>query len=226
MPEPDSELLPCVEVAPRAPVRASVVWLHGLGADGHDFEPLVPALGRAAEGVRFVFPHAPEIPVTINGGWVMPAWYDIRDADFDRRADGAGLQRSADAVTALVRRENDRGVPSARIVLAGFSQGGAVALHLALRHPERLAGVIALSTYLVSGSRLASERADANRDLPIFQAHGTFDPMVPLERGEAARDLLTELGHEVAWHAYPMQHQVVPEEIADLAAWLATALPA
>ena len=217
----DVPLLPCVELEPERPARHSIVWLHGLGADGHDFVPIVPELRLPAElGVRFVFPHAPAIPVTLNGGMVMPAWYDITDVDLRRRHDERGILASAAAVTRLIERENERGVPSERILLAGFSQGGAIAAHVALRHPERLAGLIALSTYLVRDEAAESERSDASLGLPVFQAHGTHDPMVVLERGLAARDRLVGLGLEVAWHAYPMMHQVCLEEIEDLSAWL------
>ncbi|MFO1054663.1 MAG: dienelactone hydrolase family protein [Planctomycetota bacterium] len=216
-----TRLLPCVEIDPVGPVRASVIWLHGLGADGHDFEPIVPELGlEPAAGVRFVFPHAPAIPVTLNGGYVMPAWYDIAEVDLRRRHDEAGIRRSAAQVEALIAREVDSGVPASRIVLAGFSQGGAIALFQGLRHRHRLAGVLALSTYLVCEDSLLHERSDANRDVPIFMGHGTYDPMVQLARGEAARDALLALGYPVEFHTYPMPHSVHPVEIADIGAWL------
>jgi phospholipase/carboxylesterase len=216
------ELLDCVEVGPVADgAERSVVWLHGLGADGYDFEPVVPYLGLdPALAVRFVFPHAPRIPVTLNLGLIMPAWYDIREMDLRREHDERGIRRSQRQVEALVAREVDRGVPPSRIVLAGFSQGGAVALHTGLRHPQRLAGILALSTYLVCEDTLPDERSETNRDVPIFQAHGTHDPMVPFERGEAARDRLQELGYDVEWRAYPIAHQVHPDEIRDIGAWL------
>jgi phospholipase/carboxylesterase len=164
--------------------------------------------------------------VTINGGFVMPAWYDIRSLDLRDRADEAGVRASAARVTALLARERSRGIPSERIVLAGFSQGGAIALHTALRHPERLAGAIALSTYLVCADSLAAERSEANRDLPIFQGHGTADPMVPLARGRECRDALAALGHPVEWHTYAMPHSVSPEEIEDVGTWLRARLAA
>jgi phospholipase/carboxylesterase len=211
-------LLPCVEIEPRGEARASIVWLHGLGANGHDFEPIVPLL--EFDDVRFVFPHAPSIPVTINGGFVMPAWYDITELALKRGHDTDGILRSAQQVRDLVARENERGVPCERIVLAGFSQGGAIATHLALRHDERLAGLVALSTYLVLDERVDAERSDVNHALPVFQGHGTHDPMVLLDRGEALHERLVELGHPVAWHTYPMQHAVCPQEIADLRDWL------
>jgi phospholipase/carboxylesterase len=215
------ELLPAVEVEPERAARAAVIWLHGLGADGHDFEPVVPHLGLPeAAGVRFVFPHAPAIPVTINGGFVMPAWYDIVELESRRGHDMAGIARSAESVRALIRRENERGVPSERIVLAGFSQGGAIAAYVALRHPEPLAGLMLLSCYLVGGDTLAAEHSAANAELPIFQAHGTHDPMVRYERGVELRDRLVALGHEVEWHEYPMQHQVCLEELAAIGAYL------
>ncbi len=215
-------LLPAVEIDPDRTARHAVIWLHGLGADGHDFPPIVPELGLDPElAIRWVFPHAPAIPVTINGGMVMPAWFDIQNLDFHQRHDEAGIRRSAAQLTRLVERENEQGVPCERIVLAGFSQGGAIALHTALRHPERLAGVVALSTYLPLHERLASERSQVNLDLPIFQAHGTLDPMVPHDRGAVSRDRLVALGYPVEWHEYPMAHQVCLEELVDLGAWLA-----
>ena len=218
-----SPLLPRVEIEPQdgQPARCAVIWLHGLGADGHDFVPIVPELGLPPTlGVRFVFPHAPSIPVTVNGGMVMPAWYDIRELSLARGHDEAGIRRSAAAVAALIAHENSRGVPSARIVLAGFSQGGAVALHVALRHAQRLAGVMALSTYLVLEERLAAELSQANAELPVFQAHGTLDPLVTLDRGTAARDTLMALGHPVEWHTFAMQHAVCLEEVEVIGRWL------
>lgn len=219
---PEDALLPAVEIdPPGGSHRASVIWLHGLGADGHDFEPVVPYLGvDPALGVRFVFPHAPRIPVTINMGMVMPAWYDIVALDLERKHDEAGVRRSQAQVEAWIRHERDRGVPSERIVLAGFSQGGAIALHTGLRHGERLAGILALSCYLVCDDTIEAERSEANRGVPVFQAHGTQDPMVPIDRGEAARRRLGELGHDVDWHTYPMGHQVHPDEIVHIGAWL------
>lgn len=216
------EVLPCVEVEPRQRADAAVIWLHGLGADGHDFEPVVPALGlSASHRVRFVFPHAPAIPVSLNYGMVMPAWYDIAGPDLRRtRHDEPGIRASAARVESLIAREKSRGVAADRVVLAGFSQGGAIAIFTALRHRERLAGLIALSTYLVLEDKLEPERSDANRELPILQCHGTFDPMVPEERGRACRDKLTALGWRVAWHTWPMEHQVCQQEIEIIGAWL------
>jgi phospholipase/carboxylesterase len=220
------ELLKCVEVEPSRPAKSAVIWLHGLGADGHDFEPIVPYLGLDdRDDVRFVFPHAPRRPVTINMGLIMPAWYDVRGIDLRRDQDLRGIADSAAHVRGLVGRENARGIPAERIVLAGFSQGGAVALHVGLRYPERLAGLLALSCYLLLDETLEAERAEANRSTPIFQAHGTRDPMVPPDRGEAARDRLRELGYEVEWKTYPMAHEVHPQEIQDIGAWLRGRLP-
>lgn len=214
---PGDPLLSSVEVEPEGPADAAVIWLHGLGADGHDFEPIVPYLGLDADvRVRFVFPHAPERPVTINDGMVMRAWYDIRAVALEREIDESGVLESSEQVLALIARERDRGIEPMRLVLAGFSQGGAIALHAALRHPERLAGVIALSTYLVREETLEAERTEANHDVPIFQAHGTLDPMVPLQNGERARDRLAELGYPLEWKTYAMGHEVHPGEIRDV----------
>jgi phospholipase/carboxylesterase len=218
--------LEAVELEPRAPADAAVLWMHGLGADGHDFASLVPELRlEASPAVRFVFPHAPIRPVTINGGHRMRAWYDI--AGFDRRApqDEAGIRASAEALGALVTREHERGVPASRIVVAGFSQGGAMALFLALRWPERLAGVIALSTYLPLGETLAAEAHPANAAVPVLMAHGSFDPVVPAALGEASRDRLRALGYEVDWRGYPMPHGLCAQEVEDIRTFLLRALP-
>ena len=221
MTPPSDELLPCVEVEPSAQgARASVIWLHGLGADGHDFEPIVPELGVGDLPIRFVFPHAPHIPVAINMGMVMPAWYDIREIDLQREHDEAGVRRSAEHVIALVARESERGVPAERIVLAGFSQGGAIALHVGLRHEQRFAGVLALSTYLVCPASFDAEFRPHNEGLPVFMAHGTQDPMVPIARGREARDRIAAKGCQVTWFDYPMQHQVCLEEVREIGSWL------
>ena len=199
----------------------SLIVLHGLGADGHDFVPICDELELGALGaVRFVFPHAPERPVTINGGYVMRAWYDILGTELMRREDEAGLRASQAAIAALVDRERQRGVAAQRIVLMGFSQGCAMALMTALRYPERLAGAVGLSGYLPLAGTTAAERAPANAQLPIFMAHGTQDGVVPPARGTASRDALRALGHEVQWCDYPMAHSVCMEEIRDLNAWL------
>jgi len=215
-----------IEIETTASPTASIVWMHGLGADGHDFVDIVPELSLPARpGVRFVFPHAPMRPVTINGGYVMRAWYDIRDDGGVRREDPAGVRASQKSIEALIEREKARGVPSQAIVLAGFSQGGAMALHTSLRQGERLAGVMALSCSLPLADALAAEAAPANRDVPIFMAHGTHDPMIPMARAARAREILTGLGYRLEWHEYPMPHSVCLEEIRDISAWLTTVLP-
>lgn len=220
-----SELLPAVEIDPKGPVRASVIWLHGLGADGHDFAPIVPELGLPASlGVRFVLPHAPSMPVTINGGMVMPAWYDIAEVDLRRRHDEAGIRKSAAAVEAWIAHERNRGVPSERIVLAGFSQGGAVAVFAGLRHRERLGGLVALSTYLVGEDSLDAERSPANQGVRILQVHGSADGIVVPERGRALCAGLQRRGYDVAFHEYPMQHEVCWEEIVVVADFLRAVL--
>jgi len=215
-----SELLETVEIETAPSPRRAVLWMHGLGADGHDFVDIVPALGLRDTPVRFVFPHAPMRPVTINRGMVMRAWYDVRDDGGARREDEPGVRAAQTWIEALIARETARGVTPARLVLAGFSQGGAMALHTALRHPERLAGVLALSCFLPLADRVAAEASPANRATPIFMAHGIHDPLIPPARARGARDTLTALGYPVEWHEYPMPHSVCPEEIADIAAFL------
>jgi len=213
------EHLPCVERDTGEAPDAAVIWLHGLGADGHDFEPIVPALRLPeALALRFVFPHAPAIPVTINNGMTMPAWYDILSMDLDRHVDVTQLRASADAVEALLERERERGIAAERIVLAGFSQGGAVAYELALRYPRRLAGLMALSSYFAT--RESIELAPANADLPALVCHGTRDPIVPEALGRASHEALLALGHPSEYHSYPMEHAVCGEEIAAISAWL------
>ncbi|MDX1804241.1 MAG: dienelactone hydrolase family protein [Alcanivorax sp.] len=217
------ELLPRIEIEPATPATASVIWLHGLGADGHDFEPIVPELQLPADlAVRFIFPHAPQIPVTVNGGYVMPAWYDILAIDVERKVDVGGLEASSLAVGKLIEREIERGIPAHRIVLAGFSQGGAVAYHTALQWPERLAGLMALSTYLATGDRL--QPADANRELPILVCHGSQDPVVPEHLGQQAVQELQALGYKPQYHHYPMEHAVCLEEIQQISQWLQSVL--
>jgi len=214
-----------VEVAPRGPVQASVVLLHGLGADGHDFEGIVPELRLPdALGVRFVFPHAPIRPVTINGGHRMRAWYDIARIDKGAPQDETGIRDSARVAGELIARENDRGVPTGRIVLAGFSQGGAIALFAGLRHPDRLAGILALSTYLPLASKLAAEAHPANAAVPVFMAHGTLDQVVPLGLAEESRAVLAERGVDLQWRTYPMAHSVALPEIEDIRAFLVRVL--
>jgi phospholipase/carboxylesterase len=203
---------------------AAVLWLHGLGADGHDFEPVVPQLRLPPQlRVRFVFPHAPARPVTLNMGMRMRAWYDILQLGGGRE-DEAGIRESQALLEALIARERRRGVAAQRIVLAGFSQGGAVALHTGLRHAERLAGILALSTYLPLAASVAAERSAANAGVPLFMAHGRFDDIIPLERARQSRALLEGLGCKVEWHEYAMPHAVCGEEIAHIAAWLRAVL--
>jgi phospholipase/carboxylesterase len=213
--------LPAIEHETAANPRYSILWLHGLGADGNDFAPIVPELVDPAwPPLRFVFPHAPVRPVTINNGLSMRAWYDIAAFDLNARQDEAGMRASIGEVETLIARERSRGIPSEHIVLAGFSQGGAIALAAGLRHPEKLGGIIALSTYLPLHATLAGERNAANATLPIFWGHGTLDPVVILQRGTDSRDLLQSLGYTVDWHIYPMAHAVCAEEIDDLRHWL------
>ena len=220
-----SDLLETIDIETGREPRAAVIWLHGLGADGHDFEPIIPELGMpaAASPVRFVFPHAPLQPVTINGGAVMRAWYDVTG---DGRQDAAGVRSSQAHVEALIARERARGVAARAIVLAGFSQGGAMALQTGLRHPERLAGILALSTYLPLPDTVADEAHAANRDVPIVMSHGIQDPVIPLSWAKRSRDHLVALGYAVEWREYPMPHSVCAEEIADVGAWLRTVLSA
>ena len=208
-----------VETGPNP--TAAIIWMHGLGADGHDFEPLVPELLEdGMPALRFVFPHAPVRPVTINNGYKMRAWYDIIGIDRRSAEDFSGIQASADAVTALIRAQNARGIASSRILIAGFSQGGAMALHIATRFPEKLAGVIALSCYLPLAKEFAGERSSANLTTPIFMAHGSQDPVVPFSMGDESRRVLEGTGYRVDWHAYPMPHALCAEEVADLKSWL------
>jgi phospholipase/carboxylesterase len=222
-----ADQLEAIEIETAASPGASIIWMHGLGADGHDFVDVVPELALPGRpGVRFVFPHAPMRPVTINGGYVMRAWYDIRDDSGVRREDPAGVRASQKAIEALIEREKERGVPAAAIVLAGFSQGGAMALYTGLRYGERLAGVMALSCSLPLADTLAAEAAPANRDVPIFMAHGTHDPMIPMARARRAREVLTGLGYRLEWHEYQMPHSVCAEEIAHIGVWLAKVLGA
>jgi len=220
-------LLDAIEIETGPAPRAAVIWMHGLGADGHDFEPIVPELGLPDSlPVRFVFPHAPMRPVTINAGMVMRAWYDVGGQGGTRREDEQGVRASQRAIEALIEREKKRGLTAARIVLAGFSQGGAMALQTGLRHPERLAGLLVLSSFLPLPDTLAAEASPANRDVPIFMAHGTHDPLIPVSRARDSRDRLLALGYRVQWREYLMAHAVCAEEIADLSAWLRRVLGA
>ena len=212
-----------LETAPNP--TAAVIWLHGLGADGNDFAGLVPELDLTGLApIRFIFPHAPSIPVTLNGGYVMPAWYDILGTQLQRVEDSAGIRKSALQIEALIADQVAKGIPASRIVLAGFSQGCAMVLHTGLRHPAKLAGIIALSGYLPLAGSVATERSAANKDTPIFMAHGTMDPMIALDRAEASRDALVALGCKVQWHTYQMPHSVHPSEIADIGRFLKTVL--
>lgn len=213
--------LDAIELQTRPDPDATVVVLHGLGADGYDFVPIVKELETlGVPPARFVFPHAPTMPVTINGGYVMRAWYDILGTDLVRREDEAGLRSSQAAIEALLAREMARGIAPGRIVLAGFSQGGAVTLQVGLRQTEPLAGLVVLSSYLPLAAQAAAERHEASRSVPIFMAHGTQDPVVPLARGTATRDQLQQLGYAVEWHEYPMPHSVCAEEVEAIAAFL------
>lgn len=215
-----------VEIETGAKPAAAVIWLHGLGADGHDFEPIVPQLVRPGErALRFVFPHAAVRPVTINNGYAMRAWYDIAALDGRRAEDENGIRASQGVIDTLIRRENARGVSAAQIVLAGFSQGGAMALFAGTRYPERLAGIMGLSCYQVLASRFEAERTAANQATPVFLAHGTEDPVVAPSLGEQARRALLAAGYAVEWHTYAMPHSVSPQEVIDIAAWLRRVLP-
>jgi len=210
-----------VEVTRGESPTGSIIWLHGLGADGHDFEPIVPELQLPADlALRFVFPHAPVQPVTINGGMAMRSWYDILSLDSDGRADRDGLLKSSAMLEELIAREVGRGIEPNRIVIAGFSQGGAVAVHTALNTEHPIAGLMALSTYLALPEDAQS--APCRKDLPIFMAHGSFDPVLQLDWGRSSAEKLTENGYTVDWHEYPMAHAVCPQEIADISQWLST----
>lgn len=220
-----TELLECIERQTGAHPDAAVIWMHGLGADGNDFVPIVNEMRLPPSlSIRFVFPHAPVRPVTLNQGFRMRAWYDLSAGDVTNRADIAGVLASQAQIEALIAREKTRGIAARRIVLAGFSQGGVIALHTGLRHTERLAGIVALSTYVVVPDKLAAEASSANRDIPIFMAHGTYDQMIRLEWGEASRRALVAAGYDVEWHTYPMQHSVVIEEIDAIKAFFVKVL--
>ena len=220
-----TQLLPHIKIESAPNPSAAVIWLHGLGADGNDFAGLVPELNLAGcPPIRFIFPHAPSIPVTLNGGYVMPAWYDILGTGLQRSEDGEGIRHSALAIEALIADQVASGIAPSKIVLAGFSQGCAMVLHTGLRHQDRLAGIVALSGYLPLAESVAAERCTANCDIPIFMAHGVQDPMIVLSRAEASRDALARLGYPVQWHTYPMPHSVHPNEIADISRFLKSVL--
>lgn len=212
-------LLPHIEVNPETNANASVIWLHGLGADGNDFKPIVPQLNLPENSaVRFIFPHAPSIPVTINGGFVMPAWYDILAMDIDRKVDDKQLRSSAREITRFIENELSRGIPSERIVIAGFSQGGAVAFETFLTYSKPLAGLLAMSTYFATKDSI--QYHEANQQVPIFINHGDFDPVVPVTLGNASNDLLKSLNYDVTLKTYSMEHAVCPQQVVDIGEWL------
>ena len=216
-----SSTLDTIQVDTGPNPTASVIWLHGLGASGDDFVPIVRELDLTGlPAIRFIFPHAPTMPVTVNNGYVMRAWYDIVGADLSRREDEKGLRASQAMVEQLIAQEKARGVPAERIVLAGFSQGCAMTLQTGLRHPEKLAGLLCLSGYVPLHTTIAAERHAANQDTPIFLAHGRGDQVIPVIRAEQTRDLLKSLGYDVEWHAYQMPHSVCQEEVGDIGVWL------
>jgi len=218
-------LLPCIEIEPPVPARAAVIWLHGLGADGHDFEGVAAQLALPADAaIRFIFPHAPEMPVTLNNGYVMRAWYDIYSLDLSGGEDEAGIRASEERVRALVAREVARGVPPARVVLAGFSQGGAVVLHTGLRYGERLGGIMALSTYLPLHAKLVDERRAESAETPVFVGHGRFDSVIPERAGRHAAETLSEWGMRCEYRDYPMDHSVCVEELEQIRDWLVRVL--
>jgi len=218
-------LLPCVEIETAPNPQHAVIWLHGLGADGHDFGPIVPELvDKAWPPIRFVFPHAPMRPITINNGMSMRAWYDISGMEIAQRQDETGIRASIGLLGELIEREIARGVPAANVLLAGFSQGGAIVLSGGIRYPKKLGGIVALSTYLPMAEKTDTEASAENRGLPIFMAHGMLDPTIPHALGAMSRDYLLQRGFAVEWHAYQMAHQVCAEEIADLRRWIATRL--
>jgi phospholipase/carboxylesterase len=221
------ELLDAVEINPPREPRACVIWLHGLGADGHDFEPLIPQLGIVdALDVRFVLPHAPRRPVTINGGMLLRAWHDILAPDFRAGEDNQGIRESGQQLHDLVAREEASGIPAERTLLAGFSQGGAIALHAGLRYPRRLAGILALSTWLPLADTLANEGTAVNRSVPIMMAHGVQDPVVPLGLAERSRDTLRQTGYAVDWYTYQMSHAVCSQEVQAIRSWMVNVLGA
>lgn len=218
-------MLPTVEHETAHQPNASIIWLHGLGADGHDFEPIIPELDLSDQlRVRFVFPHAPSIPVSINGGYIMPAWYDIRNSDLGIEHDAPGIERSIRQVKLLIEQEQMRGIAAGRIIIAGFSQGASMALRVGLTHRDKLAGMISLSGYLLQRDRLADLRTAENQDTPVFLAHGIDDSIVPLVLGEKARDTLVDWKYPVQWHSYSMSHQICAEEIQAVGKWISERL--
>ena len=216
-----NELLENIEIETAPNPQVAVIWMHGLGADGNDFVPMVKELDLAGlPAIRFIFPHARQIPVTVNNGYVMRAWYDIVGTDIARREDETGLRSSQLEVEALIAREKSRGIPAERIILAGFSQGCAMTLQTGLRHDEKLAGLLCLSGYVPLADKLSNERSDASLKTPVFLVHGTHDGVIPVARAHQSRDLLMALGYQVEWHEYPMQHSLCLEEVNDISAWL------
>ena len=218
-----TDILETVEIESGANPTAAIIWMHGLGADANDFVPVVKELDlRDCPAIRFVFPNAPQIPVTLNGGYIMRAWYDIAAAgtDINKREDETGLRLSQQRIDALIARENSRGIPTDKIILAGFSQGCAMSLQTGLRHPQKLAGIMGLSGYVPLADKVSEERHIANQDTSIFLVHGTSDPVIPIQRAQQSRDLLLSLGYKIEWHDYWMQHSVSPQEIIDIGNWL------
>ena len=219
-------MLPCIELETSPNPTCSVIWLHGLGADGNDFVPIIPELHLPANpAIRFIFPSAPSMPVTVNGGYVMPAWYDIIGRNLMDQEDAEGIKRSAASIIELIEREVQRGIDYRHIALAGFSQGCAMVLYIGLRLPHPLAGIMALSGYLPLATSLNLEKHSANQSTPIFMAHGTFDPVVALDRAQASHSLLANLGYQVDWNEYPMEHSVNHEELKDISRFLQEVLP-
>jgi len=217
--------LPCIEIETAPNPSTAVIWLHGLGADGNDFVPIISQLNLSeCPAIRFVFPSAPSMPVTVNGGYVMPAWYDITERDINAREDLAGIHKSATAISQLIEREASRGIAYEKIVLAGFSQGCAMSLQVGLRFPHRLAGIMALSGYLPLANSLALERSEANGKTPILMAHGVWDSVITLDRAEASADILEKLGYQVDWNTYPMEHSLHPDELVDISRFLTMVL--
>ena len=215
------DLLESITINPQSEPKAVVIWLHGLGADGYDFEPIVPELNLPdSAAIKFVFPHAPKIPVTVNGGYVMRAWYDIAETDLGEQQDAEGIKRSAEQLNALIKEEIKGGVPAEKIILAGFSQGGAIILQAGLRYPEKLGGIMVLSSYVPLADSLAAEKHSANQDVSIFYAHGEHDDVIPISFAEQSRDLLVEQNYSVEWNSYPMPHAVIPDEIDAISNWL------
>ena len=217
--------LPSIEIETAPNPQAAVIWMHGLGADGNDFAGVVPQLRlQNCPAIRFIFPHAPSMPVTVNGGYVMPAWYDIFGSNLVAQQDAKGIKNSEQAISDLIAHEIERGIPSQKIVLAGFSQGCAMALHTGLRYPQTLAGIIAMSGYLPLANTVSTERGPANSKTPIWMAHGIFDPVVIIDRGIDSRDALIQLNYSVEWKTYPMEHSVHPQELVDLSQFLTQVL--